>query len=359
MLYLVTGGSGSGKSEYAETLVCNLCRKKGGGEKYYIATMIPYGEETKKKIARHRELRKEKAFHTKECYLDLKTFAQKEWIQEDPAKGTAVHERTEQRYVLLECMSNLVANELFEKDGMAQKKQKKTGGFQENRDASVISQFVDEITEGIRILGNVCEDVVVVTNEVCSESTVDSPDMLFYKQVLAGINRKLAASAVQVVEVVYGQPFTGAKHRAETLTGRFFECSEREKEDEGTKYMRLIIGGAFQGKLSYAKEQYPNICWVDGSTCEPDALVHCQGMYHFETYIKRRMQMHTEETIVGEILTSNPEIVLVSREVGYGLVPVDVFERKYREQVGRICTELAVYAESVERVVCGIVVKIK
>lgn len=348
MLYLVTGGSGSGKSEYAEELICNLCRKKGGGEKYYIATMIPYGEETKKKIARHRELRKEKAFLTKECFLDLKTFVQEEMLPK-------------RRFVLLECMSNLVANELFEKDGAAQKmafaetmQGAKTDCFVPGyfADSETANRVIDEIAEGVRLLTESCEDVVVVTNEVCSESAEDSSEMMLYKQVLAGANCQLAKTAAQVTEVVYGHPVTVAMHTIDSEIQKTREWME-------VKSMRLIIGGAFQGKLSYAKEHYPGLTWVDGATCELDEIMHCEGMYHFETYIKRRMQAQTEETIVQEILTSNPGIVLVSREIGYGLVPVDAFERSYREQTGRICTELAKYAQSVERVVCGIPMKLK
>ena len=92
MLYLVTGGSGSGKSEYAEALVQQL-RGKSGQEAsdeekqgsddgvWYLATMIPYGAETEKKIDRHRKMRKDKGFVTKECYLDLKGFVREEEIE--------------------------------------------------------------------------------------------------------------------------------------------------------------------------------------------------------------------------------------------------------------------------------------
>ena len=47
MLIVVTGVSGSGKSEYAEQICCRL---SGDRKKYYIATMQPYGEEGKKRI---------------------------------------------------------------------------------------------------------------------------------------------------------------------------------------------------------------------------------------------------------------------------------------------------------------------
>ena len=50
---------------------------------------------------------------------------------------------------------------------------------------------------------------------------------------------------------------------------------------------------------------------------------------------------------------------LSAQEVGYGVVPVDAFDRKYREAVGRVCTKLAAYSHKVTRVVCGIGTVIK
>lgn len=61
----------------------------------------------------------------------------------------------------------------------------------------------------------------------------------------------------------------------------------------------------------------------------------------------------------NELISRNPDIVIVSNEIGYGLVPIDAFERAYREQTGRICTELATFAEQVVRVVMGIGTVIK
>ena len=66
---MVTGGSGSGKSEFAESLVTGLA----DGPNLYIATMFPFDEECHKRIARHREMRKDKGFDTLECYTGLKT----------------------------------------------------------------------------------------------------------------------------------------------------------------------------------------------------------------------------------------------------------------------------------------------
>ena len=71
MLELVTGGSGSGKSAYAESRICEYNRQ-APKPLFYIATMFPYGEETEKKIERHRMLRKGKGFETLEWYTGLK-----------------------------------------------------------------------------------------------------------------------------------------------------------------------------------------------------------------------------------------------------------------------------------------------
>ena len=59
------------------------------------------------------------------------------------------------------------------------------------------------------------------------------------------------------------------------------------------------------------------------------------------------------------LLEKNPNMILISDEVGYGVVPVDAFDRDYRESVGRVCTQLAAKCSKVTRVVCGIGTVIK
>ena len=98
MLTLVTGGAASGKSEYAENI--SMSRKKGS--LIYIATMMPYDDECHKKIARHREMRIEKRFHTIECPYGVDSIKSKD-ITKDST-------------ILLECISNLLANEMYNKN---------------------------------------------------------------------------------------------------------------------------------------------------------------------------------------------------------------------------------------------------
>lgn len=56
MITVITGGSGSGKSAYAEKIVTDF----GDLERIYIATMFPFDEESHQRIARHRQMRAEK-----------------------------------------------------------------------------------------------------------------------------------------------------------------------------------------------------------------------------------------------------------------------------------------------------------
>ncbi len=59
------------------------------------------------------------------------------------------------------------------------------------------------------------------------------------------------------------------------------------------------------------------------------------------------------------LIEKNPDLVIVSDEVGYGVVPIDRLEREYREQAGRCMELLAASAGQVYRVVCGIGMKLK
>ena len=65
MMILITGGSGSGKSAYAEQKILEF----GALNRIYIATMYPFDEESHRRIKRHRNMRAEKAiFHHRMLY---------------------------------------------------------------------------------------------------------------------------------------------------------------------------------------------------------------------------------------------------------------------------------------------------
>ena len=51
--------------------------------------------------------------------------------------------------------------------------------------------------------------------------------------------------------------------------------------------------------------------------------------------------------------------MIICDEIGNGIVPLDAFEREYREHTGRILIELAGKADEVVRIICGIQQRIK
>ena len=119
--------------------------------------------------------------------------------------------------------------------------------------------------------------------------------------------------------------------------------------------MEMIIGGAFQGKEKLARQAYPDIDWVYGKEASFDDLLRCGGVIGFQDYVRRLVEEEKDtSSLAADIISGNPDIILVSDEVGYGVVPVNRTDRLYREAVGRVCTRLASYSTRVTRVVCGI-----
>lgn len=93
-LILVSGENNSGKSVFAENVI-----SKCDGKRYYIATMIPKTEENYKRIEKHKKQREGLGLNV----LELPFSLSEQYIEEDGV-------------VLLEDVSNLLANNIFEKD---------------------------------------------------------------------------------------------------------------------------------------------------------------------------------------------------------------------------------------------------
>ncbi|OUN32990.1 bifunctional adenosylcobinamide kinase/adenosylcobinamide-phosphate guanylyltransferase [Lachnoclostridium sp. An76] len=331
MMELVTGGSGSGKSAYAEEALCgpasfpdrgqgNETGTQQDGQRYYIATMPSWDKETEKKIAKHRAMRAGKGFCTLEWYTDFE-----ERLERADCPGM------EGADILVECLSNLTANEMYMEGGAGK-------------------NTADAVIRGILCLRDRCRNLVVVTNDVFSESAEDSPEMRIYKETLGRINCALAEAADRVTEVVCGIPCT-----VKPETGR-----ETEEEKEGDGGMRIITGGAFQGKRAFAEKLYPGVEWTDGGRCALDEIRTCRAVYGFHEFVKRWLEQGKSwEELASLMLEENRDLILICDEIGCGLVPVDAFEREYRESTGRVMNALAEQAERVDRVVCGIGRRIK
>ncbi|MDD3279514.1 MAG: bifunctional adenosylcobinamide kinase/adenosylcobinamide-phosphate guanylyltransferase [Lachnospiraceae bacterium] len=124
--------------------------------------------------------------------------------------------------------------------------------------------------------------------------------------------------------------------------------------------MIMVIGGAFQGKKTYAKQWIADESrWADGADCTWQDLYSCGAVDHFHLFVKRFLEDPKLDTLPEKLAEKNPGLVLVSDELGYGVVPVESKDRAWREKTGRICTRLAAQSEEVHRVICGVGVVIK
>ena len=157
MLILVAGGSGSGKSEFAENMAASA-----GGHLIYVATMKPWGEEGIKRIEKHRKQREGKGFETIERCTDVGSL---------DTEGT----------VLLEDLGNLVANEMFEGD-------------------------TKRVLSGILELNKKCSDLIIVTDNVFEDGNIYDGDTERYIEFMGMLNCRIAAEADRVYEVICGIP---------------------------------------------------------------------------------------------------------------------------------------------------------
>lgn len=172
MMTLIIGGSGSGKSAFAEDYIVSISEEK---KKYYIATMQVYDTEGEKKMERHRMLRSGKDFSTIEQTVDIK-------------KSTEKMEAGD-RTALLECISNLTANEMF------------AGEVPETEEV-----VTEKIVKEIETLNKEVAHLVIVSNNVFEDGQVYDKTTMAYIRAMGRINEMLADMADEVVEVVVGIP---------------------------------------------------------------------------------------------------------------------------------------------------------
>lgn len=165
MQILLTGGSACGKSKYAERLVTLFPEPR-----YYLATMKIYDKESEKKVSRHKELRKHKNFLTIEKQTDLN-------LIDLPQNST----------VLLECICNLTANEMFDADD----------NFKNPK---------EKILSNIEELSKKCANLIIVTNDVGSDGDDYDETTKQYIKILGEINNELAKKSDHVYELVCSIP---------------------------------------------------------------------------------------------------------------------------------------------------------
>jgi len=171
-LILVTGGSGSGKSAFAErTLLAHAA-----GRAVYLATMSGQDGESLRRIRRHRDMRQA---HGEEAGRYFTTIERPVDIG-----GAAVLPGDA---VLLEDLGNLLANEIWSPDGAGERAEER------------ILSGVDALLQRASLLA-------AVSVEIFSDGLRYDPATQNYVRTLGRIHQALARRAGAVVEVVCGIP---------------------------------------------------------------------------------------------------------------------------------------------------------
>ena len=171
-LILITGGSGSGKSAFAERLLL----RQATGRAVYLATMAQRDGESLRRIARHRAMR---ASHGEAAGRQFVT------VERPTDIGGAEVEAGD--CVLLEDLGNLLANEIWSPEGAG-----------DGAEAAILA--------GTGALLERAALVVVVSNEIFSDGCAYDGETLGYIRILGRLHQALARRAEAVAEVVCGLP---------------------------------------------------------------------------------------------------------------------------------------------------------
>lgn len=120
--------------------------------------------------------------------------------------------------------------------------------------------------------------------------------------------------------------------------------------------MKLIIGGAYQGKLDYARARF-GLSETDIFECTgaaaPDTSKRC--INHIERYLRHCVKTGENPQKMLEAWTAaQPEGVLICEDIFCGVVPIDGELRAWREACGRFLNRAAEQAETVVRIFCGL-----
>ena len=120
--------------------------------------------------------------------------------------------------------------------------------------------------------------------------------------------------------------------------------------------MILIIGGAYQGKLTFAKETF-GITDADVYICSEDEIDFSKRcIYQIEEFNA------CNEDPIGYFETHREDwqdSILVLQDIFCGVVPMGAENREWRQRTGRLAQYLSKEATQVSRIFCGLEQRLK
>jgi len=179
-IVLITGGARSGKSTYAEKLA-----SEEKGSVLYIATSIPFDDEMKDRVKKHKE-RRPSTWHTFEGYKNLKQVFYNEEMQFDT--------------ILLDCITIMVTNLMFDSAG---------DNFDDlnNEDIDIMEkEILQEISDFLNETEKNTKTVILVTNEIGAGIVPEYKMARVFRDIAGRVNQYIASRAQEVHLVVCGIP---------------------------------------------------------------------------------------------------------------------------------------------------------
>lgn len=174
MTILITGGARSGKSEYAEKLL------KDKEDVVYIATAEIFDDEMRERVKKHIE-RRSKNWRTVEIFKNLTR-----------AVG-------EERYYLLDCVTNMISRILFE---FTEDNEKISGSIIDKTKEFAVTE-IKNLSEKVKAQNG---SLIVVTNEVGSSIVPMEPLSRAFRDIQGIVNAQIASFADEVVLTACGLP---------------------------------------------------------------------------------------------------------------------------------------------------------
>jgi adenosylcobinamide kinase / adenosylcobinamide-phosphate guanylyltransferase len=178
-LILITGGARSGKSSFAENKAAEY-----GKEVMYIATSVPFDDEMKDRVRKHKE-RRPNNWQTYVAYKQLKR----------------VYDRSSSfDVILLDCITVMVTNLLFDFA---------TGDFDMLVSAElneIEKAIIEEVDDFINSVNSNTQTVIMVTNELGSGIVPEYKSGRVFRDIAGRVNQLVAARADEVYLTVCGIP---------------------------------------------------------------------------------------------------------------------------------------------------------
>ena len=188
MFIFVSGGARSGKSEWAERAAVALSPDT---PRLYLATAQVSDEDMHRRVARHRAARSVRGFRTLERARNLSGI-----IPGIPPDAT----------VLLECLPNWLANEMFQNIQAQGEKAplKPLIEAQEEKLSSSLAILEKKIFNTALTLKERCRHLLIVSDDIFSDGVAYDEVTEAYRRVLGRLHVRLAGAADAAVECVAG-----------------------------------------------------------------------------------------------------------------------------------------------------------